>query len=85
MKPVTKAAIFGTLTAFVFLLLSWFFGFGGPPVLGIIGYIGSFPASMFVRGLPSTVNAETRALIILLVQSPLWSCVWYLILRKRRS
>ena len=85
MKPLTKAAIFGTLTALVFLLLSWFFGFLGPPVLGIIGYIGSFPSSAFVRGLPTTVNAETRALIILLVQSPLWSSVWYLVLRKRRS
>lgn len=77
------AATFGTLTALVFLLLSWCFGFAGPPVLGIAGYIGSFPASALLRSLPDTVTGETRTLVCLLVQSPLWACVWYFVLRSR--
>ena len=85
MKPLTKAAILGPLTAVLFLLLSWSFGYLGPAVLGITGYIGSLPASAFLRTLPDTVNAETRALIDLLIQSPVWFCIWYLILRKRRK
>jgi|KBSSwiStaDraftv2_1062776.scaffolds.fasta_scaffold658134_2 hypothetical protein len=68
MKPIFKAAIIGTSTALLFLLLSWFFGLFGPDILGIIGYIGNLPTSAFIRGVPGT--RETRALICLLIQCP---------------
>ena len=78
------AAVLGVVTAVGFLWLNAANVFGGSPALGIIGFVGSLPTAAVVRQLPASVHGGSRALIVLVFQSPLWSCFWYIVLKTIR-